>query len=281
MARDDDKGDPEDLALDEVVRMCSKFEHPTEIAPLIDNNAREDYPTISSSVLHTNPRKEVQTTTKITSKQSKMMRMMEMWEKRKKSPNMKKKRKGGRKRYQNQKCSVGTQSQSKFSLPHDLEAITQAVRENLTEEITEKVTEKVTESFNAILSQFGLQEIRQPKLDRPLQDKASKSNTQKSTSSILELEVLERIKKPKANRADLPPQQKAKSISSSRPKKAISGEGVQASKGSSLQENTSKDTWIEKSMLNALKKLKRTGKLPRWKAMKMERLCVYLLSLCY
>ncbi|KMT06114.1 hypothetical protein BVRB_7g162860 [Beta vulgaris subsp. vulgaris] len=59
----------------------------------------------------------------------------------------------------------------------------------LAEEITEKVTEKLTASFNAVLTEYGLSALRQPKLDRPLKDKASHPNTQKSAPSILELEV--------------------------------------------------------------------------------------------
>ncbi|XP_010688840.1 uncharacterized protein LOC104902680 [Beta vulgaris subsp. vulgaris] len=85
-------------------------------------------------------------------------------------------------------CSMGIQSRSNISLPHDLEAITQAIREKLTEEIAEKVTQNVTKSLNVVLSQFGLSEIHQPKLDRPLKDKTSEHNTHKSAPFILVLE---------------------------------------------------------------------------------------------
>ncbi|KMT02428.1 hypothetical protein BVRB_9g203820 [Beta vulgaris subsp. vulgaris] len=358
--KEEDKSDSEDVAPDEEANMFSKLMHLAELAPSFDNNAREDYPTMSSIVPHTNPRKEVKTITEATSKQNDKVNDGNVGET-VKEPEPEKQKEGEEKemglkqkevsgdftpkgnkdaiyetlgkdhngrlrgvgglrlgvtKVYGKECSMGIQSRSNISLPHDLEAITQAIREKLTEEIAEKVTQNVTKSLNVVLSQFGLSEIHQPKLDRPLKDKTSEHNTHKSAPFILVLEVLERIKKPKESKADSPPQQKAGSppqqnadsppqqkadsppqqkadsppqqnadsppqqkattISSSPPKKAISVEELQASKGLSLQENkskenTSKDTWIEKSMLNALKKLKRKGTHPRWKAMKIVR----------
>ena len=68
---------------------------------------------------------------------------------------------------------MGTKSRFNVSAPHDMEAMAQALYEKLTEDITEKVMDKLTESFNAVFSEYGLPAIRQPKLDRPLEDKAS------------------------------------------------------------------------------------------------------------
>ena len=66
---------------------------------------------------------------------------------------------------------------------------------------------------------------------------------------------LERIKKPNESKADSPPLQKAKEKEgSSKPKKAISGEGTQVSKGSSPKQNPPKTTWIESSTLQGLSK---------------------------